>query len=122
MMRFERGTQYQLVGPHNGAANVDVHINVIKLDSGRGPYHFHERAENIYIVLEGRVEACIDGVRYVLAKDDVAFIPPGLRHRAGTAPDSTVPARVIEIYAPADADFNLVDDPVRVVDAIRDGH
>ena len=66
-------------------------------------------------MLEGRVEACIDGVRYVLAKDDVAFIPPGLRNRAGTAPDSTVPARVIEICASADANSNLVDDPGRVV-------
>lgn len=119
-MRYDRGTQYQLFGPQNGAANADVHINVINLDSGRGPYHYHERAENFYIVLDGKVEACVEGIRYFLEKDDVAFIPPGLRHCAGTAPDSPVPARVIEIYAPAGTDFNIVDDPFEVVDAVRD--
>lgn len=110
-MRLDRGTTIKLFGPHNGATNADLHINVINLDSGRGPYHFHTAAENFYIVLEGRVEACVEGVLYYLEKDDVAFIPPGLRHFAGTAPDSPVPARVIEIYAPAGQDFNIVDDP-----------
>ena len=118
-MRYDRGTQYELFGPKNGAVNADVHINVINLDSGRGPYHYHERAENFYIVLDGKVEACVEGVRYFLEKDDVAFIPPGLRHYAGTAKDSPVPARVIEIYAPAGTDFNIVDDPVELVDAVR---
>ncbi len=119
-MRYDRGTQYQLFGPHNGAANADVHINVLKLDSGRGPYHYHERAENFYIVLDGKVEVLVEGVRHLLQKDDVAFIPPGLRHSAGTAADSLVPARVIEIYAPAGADFNIVDGPFEVVDAAPD--
>ncbi len=109
-MRFDRGTQFKLFGPHNGAANADIHINVLKLDSGRGPYHFHERAENFYIVLDGQLEVTVEGVRHLLQKDDVAFIPPGLRHCAGTAAGSTVPARVIEIYAPVGADFNIVDD------------
>jgi len=121
-LRYDRGTQYELFGPKNGAANADIHINVINLDSGRGPYHYHERAENFYIVLDGKVEACVEGVRYFLEKDDVAFIPPGLRHYAGTAEDSPVPARVIEIYAPAGTDFNIVGDPIGVVDAVRDRH
>jgi oxalate decarboxylase/phosphoglucose isomerase-like protein (cupin superfamily) len=46
----------------------------------------------------------------------VGFIPPGLRHYAGNAGD--VPARVIEIYAPAGTDFNIVDDPTEIVDAV----
>ena len=121
-MRYDRGTQYELFSPKNGAVNADVHINVINLDSGRGPYHYHERAENFYIVLDGKVEACVEGVRYFLEKDDVAFIPPGLRHYAGTAEDSPVPARVIEIYAPAGTDFNIVDDPTEVVDAVRNSN
>jgi quercetin dioxygenase-like cupin family protein len=121
-MRYDRGTQIELFGPKTGAVNADVHINVINLDSGRGPYHYHERAENFYIVLDGKVEACVEGVRYFLEKDDVAFIPPGLRHYAGTAKDSTVPARVIEIYAPAGTDFNIVDDPAEVVDAVHGSH
>jgi mannose-6-phosphate isomerase-like protein (cupin superfamily) len=116
-MRYDRGTQIRLFGEETGAANVDVHINVINVDSGSGPYHYHERAENVYIVLEGQVEAVVEGKRYVLGKDDVAFIPPGLRHSAGTTGD--VPARAIEIYAPSGIDFNIVDDPTEIVDGTR---
>lgn len=119
-MRFDRGTQFRLFGPQNGAANADIHINVLNLDSGRGPYHFHERAENFYIVLDGKLEVIVEGVSHVLQKDDVAFIPAGLRHCAGTAADSSVPARVIEIYAPAGPDFNIVDDAFGVADSASD--
>lgn len=116
VMRFDRGTMIRLFGEENGARNLDLHINVISVDSGPGPYHYHERAENAYIVLEGTVEIVVEGKRYYLHKDDVGFIPPGLRHYAGNAGD--VPARVIEIYAPAGTDFNIVDDPTEIVDAV----
>jgi len=106
-MRFDRGTLIALVGEAEGARNVDVHINVLNVDSGPGPYHFHEHAENVYIVLEGSLGVVIEGTQHVLERDDVAFIPPGLRHSAGNA--GTVPARVIEIYAPVGSDFHFVD-------------
>lgn len=116
-MRYDRGTQIRLFGEDTGAVNVDVHINVINADSGTGPYHFHERAENVYIVLEGQIEAVVEGKRYVLGKDDVAFIPPGLKHSAGAT--GGAPARAIEIYAPSGVDFHIVDDPIDVVDVVR---
>lgn len=114
-MRGDRGIQLRLFGEETGARNVDVHINVLNIDSRTGPYHYHERAENIYIVLEGTFEVVVEGTRYYLNKDDVAFIPPGLRHYAANAGD--VPAKVLEIYAPAGADFHIVDDPTVIVDA-----
>ena len=113
-MRWDRGTQHLLFAEHNGARNVDVHINVINIDSGPGPYHYHAKAENVYIVLEGTVEACVEGKRYYLHKDDVAFIPPGVKHYAGNGGD--IPAKVIEIYAPAGVDFHIVDDPTEIED------
>lgn len=116
-MRFDRGTQIRLFGEDTGAVNVDVHINVINADSGSGPYHYHERAENVYIVLDGQIEAIVEGKRYVLGKDDVAFIPAGLKHSAGAT--GGAPARAIEIYAPAGTDFHIVDDPIDVVDGTR---
>ena len=106
-MRFDRGTMVELVGEAEGARNVDVHINVLNVDSGPGPYHFHEHAENVYIVLEGTLGVVVEGERHLLQRDDVAFIPPGVRHSAGNAGD--VPARVIEIYAPVGSDFHFVE-------------
>lgn len=116
-LRWDRGMMHHLVGPDDGAEKVDVHINVINTDSGIGPYHYHEKAENVYIVLDGVAEAVVDGRRFFLVKDDVAFVPPGVPHAAGSA--GFGPATVIEIYAPAGRDFHIVDDPDSVEDVHR---
>ena len=68
----------------------------------------HAKAENIYVVLEGNVEAIVEGKKYRLGPGEVAFIPPGVRHQAGNCGDKI--ARVLEIYAPAGEDFHIVDD------------
>ncbi len=106
LMRLGRGITKHLVGTRNGAEQVDMHINVLNHDSGMGPYHFHRKAENVYVVLEGAVEVVIDGVTHQMEKDDVAFIPPGVPHAAGSAGGK--PAVVLEVYAPAGKDFHIV--------------
>ena len=107
-LRWDRGTMFKLVDPDVGAENVDLHINVINVDSGPGPYHYHSKSENIYVVLEGTAWAVVEGVKYVLEKDDVVFIPPGMKHAAGNG--GNVPCRVIEIYSPPGPDFHIVDE------------
>jgi len=107
IMRWDRGKTLRLVDEADGAKNVDVHINLINIDSGPGPTHYHAQAENIYIVLEGTVEAIVEGKKYRLGPGEVAFIPPGVHHAAGNCGDTI--ARVIEIYAPAGQDFHIVD-------------
>ncbi len=114
-MRWNRGVTHKLVDPEVGAANLDLHINVINVDSGPGPYHYHARSENIYVVLEGTVWAIVEGEKYILEKDDVVFIPPGVKHAAGNG--GTVPARVIEIYAPPGPDFHIVEDEPEALNA-----
>ena len=61
VMRWDRGKALRLVDEADGAKNVDVHINLINVDSGPGPTHYHAKAENIYVVLEGTVEAIVEG-------------------------------------------------------------
>lgn len=97
---------------------MDVHLNVINVDSGIGPYHYHERAENVYVVLEGVAEAVVDGQRYLLRQGDVAFVPPRVPHAAGS--DGSGPVKVLEIYAPAGQDFHIIEDPVHVADVRED--
>jgi len=108
IMRWNRGKTLRLVDEEDGAQNLDVHVNLINVDSGPGPTHYHAQAENVYIVLEGEVEAIVEGKKYRLGPGDVAFIPPGVRHAAGNCGDTL--ARVIEIYAPAGQDFHIVED------------
>lgn len=107
IMRWDRGKTLRLVDEADGAKNVDVHINLINIDSGPGPTHYHAKAENIYIVLEGTVEAIVEGKTYRIGAGEVAFIPPGVHHAAGNGGDTV--ARVIEIYAPAGQDFHIVE-------------
>jgi mannose-6-phosphate isomerase-like protein (cupin superfamily) len=117
VMRLERGTTAHLVGPADGARNVDVHINHINTDSGLGPYHFHRYAENVYVVLSGVAQAVVDGKRYLLVPDDVAYLPPGVPHAAGSA--GFGPAVVMEIYAPAGKDFTIIETPSDIEDVER---
>lgn len=105
-MRYRRGTTYMLVGQDDGVSNVDLHMNVINADSGLGPYHYHESAENIYFVLSGRARVIVDGVEHFVEAGQVAYIPNGVPHAAGS--DGTGPVTVLEIYAPAGKDFHIL--------------
>ena len=107
-LRAGRGTMHRLVGAEDGATGIDVHLNVINADSGLGPYHVHDHTENVYFVLDGAVEAVVAGKRLHLEANDVAYIPPGVPHAAGS--DGSGPATVLEIYAPVGRDFRILAD------------
>ncbi len=108
VMRLGRGITRHLVGPEHGARKVDMHINVLNPDAGMGPYHYHENAENVYLVLDGRVQVVIDGRLHELGKDAVVFIPPGVPHAAGSA--GAKEAVLHEIIAPAGPDYLIGSD------------
>ncbi|HEV7956661.1 MAG TPA: cupin domain-containing protein [Marisediminicola sp.] len=105
-MNDEKGISRSLVGAADGARLVDVHVNVIKASVPPAPYHVHDVAENVYIILEGTAHAIVDGVHYMLKPRDVVFIPPGVPHAAGSTPDG--PVTLIEIYAPVGKDYRRV--------------
>ncbi len=108
-LELGRGNIRDLVGPAIGASNLDVHINTIDVGSGRGEIHYHARSENVYIVLEGVLEVCVEGGgRHLLREGEIGFIPAGVVHTAGNGgKDKTV--KIIEIYAPAGDDFFEVE-------------
>jgi mannose-6-phosphate isomerase-like protein (cupin superfamily) len=109
-LRADRGESLRLVdGEQGGARNVDVHVNYLAAGSGPGPRHYHQVAENIYIVLSGVIEVNIEGDISKLEADDVLLIPPGVVHSTSNPGPHT--ATFIEIYAPAGNDFHIVDEP-----------
>ena len=107
-MKLGRGTGIKLINEETGSPKVDVHLNTINDDSGPGEIHFHQHADNVYVVLEGVLEVVVAGERHLLKKDDVGFIPAGMVHSAGSA-GGHGPTRVLEIYAPAGFDFHVVE-------------
>ena len=90
IMRWDRGETLRLVDDADGAKDVDVHINLINVDSGPGPTHYHAKVEHFYIVLEGTVQAIVERKKYRLGSGEIAFIPPGVKHAAGNAGDNTI--------------------------------
>jgi mannose-6-phosphate isomerase-like protein (cupin superfamily) len=102
-LRNDRGTTIQLVGEGIGAQKVDVHIIVLRPGGPSGPYHYHEHAENVYWVLEGKGRLIVEGEERIVEKDDIIFISPGTRHSLTSFPEEEL--RLLEIYAPAGKDF-----------------
>jgi mannose-6-phosphate isomerase-like protein (cupin superfamily) len=85
-------------------------LHVIELDpAGRdGAFHYHSRAENFYFILEGSIQLRLRGEALTLSSGDCVWIPPGLPH--GVSLRSGEPARLLEIYWPAPADFVPVEE------------
>lgn len=107
-LRGNRGLSASLVGPAtSGTDSIDLHLNLLRPGSGPGPRHFHERAENIYWVLEGYIEVRLVDETLTLGPDELLVIPPGVVHE--TANPGDVDARFIEIYLPAGDDFHIVE-------------
>ena len=108
-LRGGRGVTLQLINPGTGSEYVDVHVNVLKPGSGRGPYHYHSNAENIYYVLEGRARLVIEGVEYFAGPGEAVWIPRNEKHDVMNVGEGEL--RVIEIKVPADSDFITVPYP-----------
>ena len=43
--------------------------------------HFHDSMEEVFLVLDGNCEFCLDGVPQVLTKDSVIKIAPKIKHK-----------------------------------------
>jgi uncharacterized cupin superfamily protein len=57
-------------------------INQIVLQPGqRGRIHRHERQEEVYLVLEGRLSLLVEGAESELAAGDIARVAPKLRRQ-----------------------------------------
>ena len=107
-LRYDRGSVVRFVDAGIGAKQVDLHLNTIKAGSAPGPYHLHRQVENVYYILDGDVVIRIDGEDHPVAPGDAVFIPPGVPHSATNVGQTD--ARLLEIYAPVDVDFEEVPD------------
>jgi len=106
-LRYDRGFVTKLVGPEIGAAKVDLHFNRIKVGSEPGPYHIHTNAENVYYVFSGTASIRSGADTFTVTPGHVVFIPPMVPHAVSNeGPEELV---IMEIYAPAGADFQEVD-------------
>jgi mannose-6-phosphate isomerase-like protein (cupin superfamily) len=108
-LRGGRGSSFRLINETTGSQLVDFHVNILKPNSGPGPYHYHSNAENIYYVIEGRAKVTIEGTETFAGPGEAVFIPAGERHDVENVGDGDL--KVIEVKAPWDSDFITVPAP-----------
>jgi mannose-6-phosphate isomerase-like protein (cupin superfamily) len=101
-----RGTKKRLVDSADGTQTLDVHMNTLAPGGSRGKLHKHTVADNVYIVRSGTGEFVVEGKTYRVTKDQIVFIPAGLRHSLSNVSDE--PFEIFEIYAPAGKQFDFI--------------
>ena len=77
--------------------NVEVLYQRIR-PGNMGTYHYHKKAENIWIVLQGELEAIIGDVRYLVPAGQVIYMPNVIPHATGNR--GTEDMLAVEIYVP----------------------
>jgi len=75
-------------------------IGLVELDpnGGQVPWHNQEQ-EEVYFILEGKVEMCLGEERQVLNAGQAVFIPSGVFHQATNLGDTV--AKMLYCYGPA---------------------
>jgi putative monooxygenase len=100
-----RGTKVRLIDTKL-TETLDVHMNTLTPGGLRGALHKHSQSDNVYIVRSGEGELRVEGQVHTIRKDNVVFIPAGLKHSLSNLSD--VPFEIFEIYAPAGAKFDFI--------------
>jgi mannose-6-phosphate isomerase-like protein (cupin superfamily) len=80
------------------AENFSLGFVTLEPDGGQVPWHNHEQ-EEVYFVLEGTAEMCVDNERHVMRGGEVVFIPSGAFHQLTNI--GSEPLRMIYCYGPA---------------------
>jgi quercetin dioxygenase-like cupin family protein len=61
-------------------ANVAAWVHAVDIDGARE--HYHQRATELYYVLEGEGTVTLDGQQHAVRKGSLVHIPPGVVHGA----------------------------------------
>jgi oxalate decarboxylase/phosphoglucose isomerase-like protein (cupin superfamily) len=95
-LRHGRGDSLKLLEPAMAdGAFVMSKVTIIP-GSQPGPYHLHERANNIYLGLDGVTEIRVAADTVSLGPFDMVFIPAGVPHATHNGSDQ--PVSLLAIY------------------------
>jgi quercetin dioxygenase-like cupin family protein len=87
---------FRLIGPENGASNLEVILGEIERGKGALP-HLHTGIEQVCYLLEGSAHVEVGGEKFDLRPGEACFFPAGVPH-VFTATAERV--KVLVIYSP----------------------
>jgi quercetin dioxygenase-like cupin family protein len=108
-LRHGRGRSLRLLEPEMAGGAFSVSRVVIDPGTQPGPFHLHERANNIYIGLDGVTEVRVAEDTVALGPLDLVFIPSGVPHSTHNAGDQSVTLLAMYDRSVAD-DFVVVSE------------
>lgn len=62
------------------------------------PYHFHNKKESAFFVIQGKAKIIVEDREYVITPDTVVLIPPGEKHQIMNIGKTDL--KIIEVYSP----------------------
>lgn len=80
------------------ATNFSMGMVTLEPNGGQVPWHNHDQ-EEVYLVLEGTGEMCIDSERRKIHSGQTVYIPSGSFHQLTNISES--PLRMVYCYGPA---------------------
>lgn len=87
----------RLIGPDNGARNLEVVLGVLEKGPGALP-HVHPALEQVCYILEGRAHVEVAGFKREIGPGECCFFPAGEPHIFAVVSDE--PVKVLVIYSP----------------------
>jgi quercetin dioxygenase-like cupin family protein len=87
---------FRLIGPQNGASNLEVVVG--EIERGKGAYpHLHTGIEQVCYLLEGAAHVEIGEEKFEMQTGEACFFPAGVEHLFLVTSER---ARVLVIYSP----------------------
>lgn len=74
--KFDTTWSPQIVGELNGQ-----HVKLVKLDGDKCPWHAHAHEDEMFLVIEGRLEIQLRDRSLALGPNDFFIVPRGVEHR-----------------------------------------
>lgn len=102
------GWRIRLISREDAQENVSAWAHAVDIDGARE--HYHQRATELYYVLDGAGTVTLDGVAHPVRKGTLLHIPPGVRHAA----QGQMRVLVIGIPNIADDDLFYPDTPAPI--------
>ena len=86
-------------------------VVTVQPGSNGPPVHAHDGEDDAFYLLEGELTFHADGAEIVAGPGTFVLVPPGVRHSFSNR--GAVPARFVNVHAPAGFDLRLVEDEPR---------
>jgi mannose-6-phosphate isomerase-like protein (cupin superfamily) len=102
----EGGSRAMILSEKEGAKELGG-FYIVKPPGSRSRYHYHERRESVWFVLEGEIEATIDGKTERIGPNTLVFTQPGQKHRLTVVGDKDL--RMIEFFTHPEPDMIYVE-------------